>query len=140
MPSHRIQLKGPWDFDWRACPDEPSEAIAKSGTVTMPQEWRTLFGEASGTAQFRRKFHRPTNLEPHERIMLVLTEVRGSGGVRLNDVPVGHFVGSGGLVEFEISTLMKPVNEVAVDIKYDPVTEPGLSGGLFGAVALEIRS
>ena len=106
----------------------------------MPQAWGTLFGEVSGTAQFRRKFHRPTNLESHERVMLVLTEVRGSGHVHLNDLPIGSFDASGGAVEFDITNSMKPFSEIAVEITFDPRPEPDLPGGMFGAVALEIRT
>ena len=105
----------------------------------MPQEWRVLFGEIPGTAQFRRKFHRPTNLEPHERVILVFTEVRGTGSVQLNEWPVGEFTGNGKSVEFEITSLMKPFNELSVEVTFDPATQPSLSGGLYGAVALEIR-
>jgi len=140
MASHRIHLRGPWDFVWRPAGGTDSETGSKSGTVTMPQEWRTLFGDVSGTALFRRRFHRPTNLELHERVMLVFTEIRGSGHVQLNGLSIGEFSAAGELVEFEISTAMKPFNEVAIDIGFDPVKEQGVPGGLFGVAALEIRT
>lgn len=106
----------------------------------MPQSWQATFGDTGGTAEFRRKFHRPTNLEPHEQVLLVLTEVRGSGRLLLNELPLGSINSSGESVEFDISRLLNPFNEVAIELTFDPRTNPSLPGGLFGAVALEIRS
>lgn len=140
MASHRIHLRGPWDYDWTQIAIEHCEPVTKSGTATMPQDWNTLFGKAAGTAQFRRKFHRPTNLEPHEQVMILFTEVRGAGSVQLNGRPVGQFTATGGPIEFDISTLMNSFNELTVDITFDPNTDQDAAGGLFGVAALEIRT
>jgi hypothetical protein len=140
MSSHRIHLKGPWDYSWQGEADARPETFAPTGTVAMPRDWRSIFGQNPGTAQFRRKFHRPTNLDPHEHVMLVLTEVRGRGSVRLNEKEVGVITGTGNLVEFEITASMKPFNELVIDLNFDPQIEPLLAGGLYGAVALDIRS
>lgn len=140
MPPHRIHLKGPWDFVWLQGVLAGSGEFTSSGTVTMPREWSEIFGLSSGVAQFRRKFHRPTNLEPHERVMLVMTEVRGSGTIRLNQHQLGDFAGTGDAVEFEITTLMNPFNEVVIEIQFDPCSQAGVAGGLYGAIALEIHS
>lgn len=106
----------------------------------MPREWRTLFNDRAGTATFRRKFHRPTNLDPHERVLIVFTEVAGSGRVSINGDHVGEFTGHGELVEFEITALLRPFNELAVELKFDPHLESNQKGGLFGVTALEIRN
>lgn len=140
MASHRIHLKGPWDFLFNPSSAAGSQSQSIEGSARMPQAWLPLFGETAGTALFRRKFHRPTNLEPHELVMLVFTEVCGSAHVRLNDVPIGSFDARCEAVEFDITSALFPFNELAVEIAFDPGTEPGLPGGLFGAVALEIRS
>ena len=140
MPSHRIHLKGPWDFAWQKGVLEGSGEFAVSGSVSMPREWNAIFGQSSGVAQFRRKFHRPTNLDPHERVMLVMTEVRGTGAIQLNQHQLGQFEGTGNAVEFEITTLMDSFNEVAVELQFDPRSDPGVAGGLYGAVALDIHS
>ena len=122
MASHRINLRGPWDFTWQQDSADPADqpAVSKAGTATMPREWTALFGDVAGTAQFRRKFHRPTNLDPHERVLIVFTELRGTGNVRLNESPLGEFNADGGLVDFEITTAMKPFNELIVDVSFDP--------------------
>lgn len=140
MSSHRIHLKGPWDYLLSTSSTNGPAEETKHGTARMPQSWADLFGNVSGTAEFRRKFHRPTNLESHERVMLVFTELRGIGRVLLNNLPIGQFDASGELVEFEITTALKPFNEIAVEMQFVPEREPNLPGGLFGPVALEIRS
>jgi hypothetical protein len=139
MPSHRIHLKGPWTFCWKEAGNQDVPPLT-AGTVTMPQDWSTLFGHCSGTVEFARRFHRPTNLEPHESVMLVLSEVRGTGAIRLNNQPVGEFTAYGDSIEFEITTLMNSFNELIIKIMFAPKAEPERTGGLSGAVALEIRS
>lgn len=131
MATHRINLRGPWDYQFLG---------NQSGTEAMPREWRLLFGDRAGTATFRRKFHRPTNLDPHEQVLIVFTEVGGSGRVWINDQPVGDFTAHGELVEFEITKLLKPFNELSVEIAFDPGVDEQQQGGLFGVTALEIRS
>ena len=105
----------------------------------MPQDWQSLFGDRPGAAQFRRKFHRPTNLEPHERVVLVFAEIRGTGSVRLNDEPVGNFASAGLPVEFEITAKLNAFNVLTVEIAFDPEAESIHPGGISGPVALEIR-
>jgi beta-galactosidase/beta-glucuronidase len=139
MASHRINLRGPWDYDWRETGGDTDAALLKSGTASMPQPWDGLFGVRQGTAVFRRKFHRPTNLEAHEQVILVFTEVRGRGQAVLNQQTLGEFNGAGQTVEFEISKFMEAFNELTVEISFNPQREPSSPGGLFGVVALEIR-
>ena len=140
MVAHRIHLKGPWDFVWHASDTASGEMRSRTGTVAMPQDWVSLFGAEPGTARFQRKFHRPTNLEPHERVLLILTEVRGAGSVQLNDQPVGEFRGCGAAIEFELTAILNPFNVLSIEMTFHPANEPSLPGGLYGPVALEIRS
>ena len=140
MASHRINLRGPWDFLWLRSTDISLVPISETGTVNMPKDWQSVFGLISGTSRFRRKFHRPTNLDPHEQVMIVFTEIRGAGTIRLNDQPVGSFTASERSVEFEITAFLKPFNELEVEIEFAAKQEPAEAGGLFGVVALEIRS
>ncbi len=136
MPSHRMHLKGPWEVFAIPGSDQPCEIR----TVTMPQSWRTLFGSVAGTARFRRAFHRPTNLDPHETVWIVLTEVGGTGRVWLNDQPCGTFDAlSASPPRFEITHHLKPRNHLIVEVTFDPGSTTA-EGGLYGAVALEIVS
>jgi hypothetical protein len=140
MPPHRIHLKGPWNCAWKEGTFDETNGRPQIGTVTMPREWRAIFGKSRGCAQFKRKFHRPSNLESHERVMLVLTEVRGQGSIQLNQHQLGAFGGIGDRIEFEITSLMNSFNELTIDIEFDPHAENNLAGGLYGPVALDIYS
>ena len=141
MSVHRINLRGPWDYAWQ----EPnaghhSVAFAISGTVSMPQEWRSLFGDVGGCARFQRKFHRPTNLEPHERVFIVLTEARGTGSVKLNETPLGEFTANATEHKFDVTKALEPFNVLTVELTHCPSEAPDQSGGLYGVVAIEIRN
>lgn len=140
MPSHRINLRGPWDYRWIS--DWPLASSEKPGlgTITMPQDWQAIFGSSRGTAEFRRKFHRPTNLEPHERVTILMTEVRGAGRVKLNETNLGEFVSSGDPVEFDVTACLQSFNELIVEITCDPGQAPEQSSGLFGVTAIQISS
>lgn len=137
MPFHRINLRGPWDYQWLDGHGVPSST---QGTIAMPCEWRLIFGAAAGTARFRRKFHKPTNLESHEVVKIVLTEIRGSGTVSLNGDHLADFSSSGEAVEIEITPFLNPFNELSIDLKFDPIVNSAVQGGLFGVTAIEIRS
>ena len=110
------------------------------GTVTMPQDWRALFGDVSGNVEFRRKFHRPTNLDSHERVFVVFTEIRGTGTVELNQTAVGQFSLTDPTVEIDVTNLLASFNLLSVQLEFDPGREPNVEGGLYGPVALDIRS
>lgn len=103
----------------------------------MPCGWEQLFGSASGTATFSRKFHRPSNLEPHERVLIVLTGVGGEGTLSLNDKPLSQFAATDSTVEADATSELRPFNVLAVQITFDPAAR--VAGGLFAPVVLEIR-
>ncbi|WP_010584500.1 glycoside hydrolase family 2 [Schlesneria paludicola] len=140
MATHRIHLRGPWDYSLHAAAVGVAPAVTKIGTANMPREWREVFEEIGGTAVFRRKFHRPTNLSPQERVVLVCTEVRGAGRASLNEHPLGEFTAEGNAVEFDVTGRLNSFNEFTIEIAFEPSQFPALSGGLYGVVAIEIRS
>jgi len=105
----------------------------------MPQGWRELFGDIGGTARFERKFHRPSNLESHERVFLVFKGIRGQSRIWLNRSLIGEFVATGDTIELDISSRMHSFNQIDVEINFEPSQEPTLPGGLFGVVSLDIR-
>lgn len=68
---HWIRLRGPWDVAWvNEAGDEQN-----AQRVKMPASWQSLFGERTGTAIFRRRFQRPTGLDPEERVCVTLRSV-----------------------------------------------------------------
>lgn len=151
MSVHRIRLAGPWDYRWLSddvhCSlgDFPRDIIPledatdrSGGSVKMPCDWTTLFGPRAGCASFKRKFHRPTNLESHERVAIQLTGVGGEGLIVLNGKTVLCFK-EAKAVEVDVTESLRPFNTVDVLLRFVPEAE-GKIGGLYDSVFLEIRS
>ena len=134
MPVHRMFLKGPWEVR-RLDRDEPARR------VMMPASWQTIFeGSSCGRAEFRRKFNQPTNLEAHEHVWIVFQGVRGAVGVDINGQRVGVIEIGDDTAEFEITPHLALRNELVVQLTFWVGSPPDQPGGLWGPVALEIRS
>jgi len=132
MPTHRIQLKGPWDVQ-RLDQNKPPVR------VFMPAAWGEVFGDSPGLAQFRRKFNQPTNLEAHERVWIVFEGVGGEGLVRINGQELGTITAESTTAEFEVTQQLALHNELLVELTVVAESGPGTELGLWGAVVLEIR-
>lgn len=136
MAPHRIHLRGPWEVSgpWL------DVAGGSQRTVTLPIAWHAIFGTQAGTATFRRWFHRPTNLAVEDRLAIILTGVRGSGCLRMNDDPWQplHLDGTQARVAITLA-LLRQRNRLEIELTFDPLTTSE-AGGLFAAVALEIAS
>lgn len=132
MPTHRIQLRGPWDVQRLDLSEPPMK-------VTMPAAWDVIFGNWSGLARFRRKFNWPTNLEAHERVWIVFDGIGGEGLVRINNQELGSITAESAIAEFEITSQLSLHNELLVELAAVADGKPAAKRGLWGAVALEIR-
>lgn len=133
MPVHRMFLKGPWEVR-RLDREEPSRR------VTLPASWQTIFGNEAGRAEFRRTFNQPTNLESHEHVWIVFQGVRGAAWVSLNRQRLGEINLDDTTAEFELTPHLALHNELVVQLTFDVGNSPDQPGGLWGPVALEIRS
>ena len=136
---HRIRLLGPWEFAWEGSAGGETPLVTE-GTTAMPCDWNGLFGAVAGTAIFRRRFHRPSNLEAHERVWLICTGVRGRGSVSLNETLLSEFTSDGEAVECEVTSHLQPFNVVSIRLSVGAIKEHQPPGGLFQPVVLEIRS
>ena len=105
----------------------------------MPIDWVSLFGHQPGRACFRRRFGRPTNLEPHERVFLVFDGIGGAARVTLNDRCLGTIDAENETAEFDVTGLLNWRNQMTVEIEFDPARSRGRPGGLWAPVVLEIR-
>lgn len=136
---HRIKLKGPWEF--QPLPEFPADCAAKvpdRGTVKFPAAWQDFLGDFRGQTRFLRQFNRPTNLEVHERVDLVLDGVGGHAVIRLNQQAVGEIAAAAGTGRFDITALLRPHNLLEIDVEWTgQSTGPG---GLWAPVALEIEA
>jgi hypothetical protein len=105
----------------------------------MPATWQSLFGDAAGTARFRRRFNRPTNLDPDERVFLVFGGLAGWVRVSLNGAELGSLSAGHDPAEFDVTPRLAPRNTLDVEVTFDPAAVAGRPGGLWAPVALEIR-
>jgi hypothetical protein len=132
MYPHRIRLRGPWECEAleRRGPGE----LPPPRRVTLPGRWAEggLVGFA-GRVRFNRRFGYPGRIDEHERVWITADGVTASAELSLNGTPVGRFRAEDGAFEAEITSLLRPRNELVV------VVEGGIDGGLWGEVALEVR-
>ncbi len=133
MPIHRINLRGPWEFEWL----EPATGDAPAhGRVKLPSDWRDDFGDRAGRVRFRRHFHEPTGIEPEDSVWLHFTGVGGEFTVSLDGRPLAS---EDGTPRFEITDALQPTSVVVVEIVCDPSgTDEPL--GLYDFVAVEIET
>lgn len=114
MYPHPIRLRGRWDFEVLS---EPASAC--------------------GRYRYRRTFHRPSNLDPHERLWLVC---EGRGTLFCNGRLLGEAPN-----EFEITPLLAAQNEVRLEVELGGSGEPSQTGchsargTSMGEVRLEVR-
>jgi len=137
---HWIRLRGPWDVS----------SVAESGTdsverVRLPADWRTLFGEQTGTACFQRRFQCPTHLDDDERVCVTLLDVRAQVHCQLNgqDVPpLAAPLGDPGCwpaescLSFDLTDLLQPSNQLRLALTVEQL--PADPVGLHEPVLLEI--
>ena len=141
MAVHRIHLKGPWQYEpLRSVePNAVSHELPPPGRATMPCTWQQMLGDFRGVVRFVRPFHRPTNLDPNERVFVVFLAVGGHGEVRLNGQPLGRLETRTGPQAAEITDHLCPDMQLSIDLEFIS-TDAAIPGGLWGPVALEIRS
>ena len=120
---HAIRLAGPW---------EVVRGDAPPRKVRMPAAWEAVFS-TPGTAVFRRRFNRPTNLGDGTRLWLSVPEYAGAIAVRLSGEPLGTATGEP--FRAEVTGLAgSPTLEIEVTAGEGPPPT-----GLYGPVLLEIE-
>ena len=138
-----MRLHGPWQYEWLS--QDPSDSIVpRTGRVKIPIQWKSLFGDVAGKACFRRRFHKPTNLEAHERVYIVLEEIKGRVQISINDSVLGTADNPQETIDYEITEYLEPFNELSVEIEFDPAAtsrkEDSTPVILWECVAIEIRT
>lgn len=131
-----MYLKGPWRYQpLAAVGDSP---LPPAGTARLPASWQELFGEFRGTVRFTRNFHQPTNLEPHERVWIVVEGVGGAASVVVNGEPLGDVEETSEGGEFDVTFRIQEYNELQVDVCFETQGRER-PGGLWAPVAVEVR-
>jgi hypothetical protein len=155
---HVIRLRGPWECvqvvaqtplaDGKLT--ESSVILPENVRIKPPADWAdTLGANFRVRVGYSRRFNRPTNLEPHERVWLVVEGVDARGRVALDGYALGTIDGYALPAEWDITEFLQPSSVIHIDVELPPTgvghplpTRPGresLAGGLIGEVRLEIR-
>jgi beta-galactosidase/beta-glucuronidase len=147
-PIHRINLKGPWNYEWLDGPHGSGDAAESTSSddsplladsrIRMPASWQSAFGNVSGTIRFRRRFQRPTNLDENERVHIAFDGIGGEASIAVNDQPIGSLSDTAETSSFDVTELLLPSNELSVELTHSPGDASTL-GGLYKPVALEIH-
>lgn len=154
---HVIRLRGPWEFEVieRAAPADGAEcgdpAASRSGKVKLPCDWSEALGRTfRGKVRYRRRFNRPSGLDPHERVWLIVEGVDAFGAAALNGRALGEVRGYALPARFDVTDLLGQANELLLEVELPSAMHdasaplrPGredLAGGPIGEVRLEIRA
>ena len=154
---HTIRLRGPWKLE----PLEryvkrsfggyvsQTEGLPPRDRCTMPADWcETLGPDFLGVVRYGRKFNKPTNLGPRERVWLVVEPPRSCGLVRVNGELLGHIRFGAAPGRFDITLFLAESNTVDIDVEHPELDDNGnapddgsfhVPGGLVGEVRLEIE-
>jgi hypothetical protein len=125
---HVIRLRGPWELVTVA-EHAPSAAVG-SQRVQMPCDLAELLGpEFQGQVRLVRPFNRPTNLDPHERVYLVLEGLSASAALVLNGAAL-IFEAADSTARVEITPHLALHNRLEVSL--------AVPGETLGEVRLEI--
>ncbi len=140
---HWIRLRGPWVVDWLKATDGNEQ----SRRVRLPASWEDIFGDRRGTARFKRRFQRPTNLDADERVVITLCEVRCEVAVSLNDraleplsKPLGDPESALGddLLSFDVTEMLEATNQLVIDLSVSGTPSSETPCGLWKPVLLEV--
>lgn len=161
---HEIRLRGPWDYEPLAASDpiggtarRTVSDLPQPGRISLPADWgNTLGPEFRGRVRYRRRFGRPPQLDPHERLWLVVEGVDARGSVAVNEQKLGEVEGYALPAEWDVTDLLEPRNQLdlLVELPEDELESAshsasqqllrpgreGLPGGPIRDVRLEVRS
>jgi hypothetical protein len=126
---HTIRLRGPWQIS--AFPPTGDLVILETN---VPGDWASALGsEYRGQARYVRRFGLPTNLDPEERVIVVVGDVIERATIELNGAMLGRLVQSDGEQRYEVTSLLQPRNELVIVVEAREAL-----GGILGEVKLEI--
>ena len=146
---HTIRLRGPWQMEplaatsadgrGQGAPDASRPELPPAARVKLPiARAAVLPVDFFGRVRFVRRFQRPTGLEPHETVRLVLDTPWTVGIVTLNERPLESETTDGARSEWNITERLADANVVMVELEYRPDDAPPADAPLLGEVWLEI--
>ena len=158
MYPHRIRLRGPWGFEPLSATRVGADGVRSCagdcpppGKLKIPTSWAgTPLEGLHGSVRFRRTFRKPGTLDPDEHLRLVFGGVDYFAHVRLNGVSLGDHGGYFEPFGFDITPLVRPHNQLIVDVDRPREIDEGRTrlfqgngdgagGGIHDDVTLEVR-
>lgn len=148
---HRMNLKGPWDYEWLDGPHPTSEAVSNSDVasnnefllahsrVRMPSSIQDAWGDVTGRVRFQRRFQKPTNLEEHERVHIAFDGLGGQAAVSLNDEPLIKMNDLSEPHTIDVTDRIGQSNAISVELTWNAAECSSEKGGLWKPVAIEIH-
>ncbi len=134
MPDiHTIRLRGPWQMEplERFAPAEASgtaqgdDELPLPGRVKLPTTCEAALPHGfRGRVRFARRFQRPTGLEPHETVHLVVETPWTIVGLTLNERPLEFTTSDAGSlvqrapVRLNLTDLLADTNLLAIEVEY----------------------
>lgn len=125
----------------------PSDGLPPSGRVELPSDWDSTLGpNFHGRVLLRRRFGVPGQLDPHERVWL-LVDLPGAGAqFRINGHQINASPETQLFHQFDVTDRLQSRNELELEIRRDAVSRSGqqeigsAEPRRFPDVRLEIRS
>ena len=153
---HVIRLRGPWHFevlpaDDRDAPDsrgiehsqatQAASAPRPAGSAPLPHDWTTGIERPAGARLcWRRRFSRPTNLDPGEAVWLCVVGRGATLAVALNGDYLGTVATEQPVREFDVTSRLTPRNELTIDVHRPADAPPGQTSSKAEVnVRLEVR-
>jgi hypothetical protein len=130
--AHRIRLRGPWLLQPTEVPSIPPRRIQ------LPAPWAELFDADVRGVQLSRRFNRPTNLGPADRISLVVNDLPEDARVSLNGNTLTPKPPAAAKTEVFPSLHLEPHN--LLTIEFDVAATTAAGDQIWGEVALVISS
>jgi hypothetical protein len=128
---HRIRLRGPWLLQPTAAPSSPSRKIQ------LPAPWSELFDTGIRGVLLSRRFNRPTNLGPADRVSLVIDDLPAGARVSLNGTRLAPELQHAAQPTVFPAPRLEPHNLLTVEFDAAPTAA---GDQIWGEVALVISS
>jgi hypothetical protein len=129
---HRIRLRGPWLLQPTAVPSTPPRRIQ------LPAPWAELFDADVRDVQLSRRFNRPTNLGPADRISLVVNDLPAGARVSLNGITLAPQPPDAAQTAVFPTLHLEPHN--LLTIEFDVAATVAAGDQIWGEIALVISS
>jgi hypothetical protein len=129
---HRIRLRGPWLLQPTGASSSPPRKIQ------LPAPWAELFEGRVRGVQLSRRFNRPTNLGPADRISLVVNDLPAGARVSLNGITLTPQPPDAAQTAVFPTQHLEPHNLLTID--FDVAATAAAGDLIWGEVALIISS